>query len=370
VTATLTAASAQWASRPDDQRFLTLDDLAASVAARRDLSRARDLRLDHLTLDHDADNKLYLAGHNGARVQFTNWSFGQFASLMHTPGAYLRSLPAPLARLNLEYALEQTDAGRQDAKLLYRAPTAGEPDGEARALTSTSYGRIWDAQVVQAVQRINQDGRWHVPPPFNSKDFTVDKRSTTLYASDRDVFIFLVDEARPIEIDGQRYYRGFYCWNSEVGKATFGLASFLYSYVCANRIIWGARDVEELRIRHTSLAPDRFIEQARPALQAMSEASDRPIVEAIQKAKQTRVGKTVADVEKWLAGKGFGRFEAKVAINMAERGGDTGSSGDPTNVWDLVQGGTAAARAIGHTDSRLEAERKWSALLRQSGAAS
>jgi len=79
------------------------------------------------------------------------------------------------------------------------------------------------------------------------------KRATTLYASDCDVFIFLVNEARPIDVDGQTYFRGFYTWNSEVGKATFGRASFLYSYVCANRIIWGARDVEELRIRHTHL---------------------------------------------------------------------------------------------------------------------
>jgi len=220
------------------------------------------------------------------------------------------------------------------------------------------------AQVVAAVQRINQDNRWHVP--LKAYDGQNSKQATTLYTSDRDVFVFLVDEARPIELDGQTYFRGFYIWNSEVGKAAFGLASFLYSYVCANRIIWGARDVEELRIRHTSLAPDRFVEQAQPALVAMSEASPQPIVEAIQKAKTTRVGKTVADVEAWLAGKGFGRTESKLAINLAQRGGDTGSSGDPTNVWDLVQGGTAAARAIGHTDSRLESERKWSSLLRAS----
>src|SRR5712691_13529720 len=86
-----------------------------------------------------------------------------------------------------------------------------------------------------------------------------------------------------------------------------------------------------LRIRHSSLAPDRFVEQAQPALVAMSEASPQPIVEAIQKAKATRVGKTVADVEAWLAGKGFGRAESKLAITLAQRGGETGSSGDPTN---------------------------------------
>jgi hypothetical protein len=47
-------------------------------------------------------------------------------------------------------------------------------------------------------------------------------------------------------------------------------------------------------MRHTSLAPDRFVEQAQPALVAMSEASPQPILEAIWTAKATRVGKTVA----------------------------------------------------------------------------
>ena len=176
--------------------------------------------------------------------------------------------------------------------------------------------------------------------------------------------MFLVDEARPVDVDGQTYFRGFVTWNSEVGKSAFGLQTFLYSYVCANRIIWGAGDVDELRIRHTSLAPDRFVEQAQPALVAMSEASPQPIIEAIRKARDTRVGKTVADVEAWLTRKGFGRAESKLAITLAARADDTGSSGDPTILWDVVQGGTAAARAIGHTDSRLDTERRWSDLLR------
>jgi hypothetical protein len=374
-TTNLSAASNQWATRPDDQRFVSLEDLHEAVQSTRDHSRSRDLRLDHLRVEYDDGNELYLAGHNGNSVGFTHWSFGQLAKIAQAPASYLRALPAPIARINLAYGLEMSEAGKEEAKLLYSVPQEGAQAGQARAFTSTHYGRIWDVQVVEAVQHMNDDNRWSVPTPFKSADgghfdpnFRVDKRSTTLYASDRDVFIFLVDETRPIEVEGQRYFRGFYTWNSEVGKATFGLASFLYSYVCANRIIWGATQVEELRIRHTAFAPDRFIEQARPALTAMSEASSRPIEEAIRKAKATRVGKTVADVEKWLAGKkfngvGFGRAEIKVALNLAERADDSGSSGDPTNLWDVVQGGTAAARGITHTDDRIDTEKRWSALL-------
>ena len=60
----------------------------------------------------------------------------------------------------------------------------------------------------------------------------VTKDTTTLYASDRDVFLFLVDDMNPIEAgtlpDGSPdlFFRGFYCWNSEVGAKTLGIASF------------------------------------------------------------------------------------------------------------------------------------------------
>ena len=274
MTATLDAASRQWASRPDDQRFLTLEDLAASVGARRELSRASDVRLDSLALSHDADGDLLLTSPDGQHIAFTNWSFGQLASLIGAPASYLRKLPAPLARVNLEWGLEGSDAGREQANMLYQPPTESATDGQVRAFTSTTYGRIWDVDVVRAVQKINQDNRWHVP--LKAYDGQNSKRATTLYWSDRDVFIFLVDEARPIDVDGQSYFRGFYTWNSEVGKATFGLATFLYSYVCANRIIWGARDVEELRIRHTHLAPDLRSRLSRRSTKRRRRASVGP----------------------------------------------------------------------------------------------
>jgi hypothetical protein len=113
MTATLNAASRQWASRPDDQRFLTLEDLVASVGARRELSRASDVRLDSLALSHDADGDSLPTCPNGQHIAFTNWSFGQLASLVGAPASYLRKLPAPLARLNLEWGLEGSDDGRE-----------------------------------------------------------------------------------------------------------------------------------------------------------------------------------------------------------------------------------------------------------------
>jgi hypothetical protein len=114
---------------------------------------------------------------------------------------------------------------------------------------------------------VNTDGRWVIPAAsYTTKN---PKRATTLYASDRDVFIFLVDPKNPVEVNGEQLFRGFMTWNSEVGSAVFGLTTFLYRYVCDNRIIWGATDVQELRIRHTGGAPERFAYEGEKYLTSM-----------------------------------------------------------------------------------------------------
>jgi hypothetical protein len=355
------AASAQWASRPDDQRFDSLDALQDATNYSREMSTSAVMSTRSLEAGV-VDDEIVVRGVGADPLKLTHYSFGQMAARTKTPASYLRELPAPMAADLLEFGMKfRGDV--EDRKFLYTPEVM-------RATTGPNYGRIWDSQIVAAVRQMNERSGniWTVPSEFNrTEGFTVTKANTTLYASDHDMFAFLVDETRPIDIDGQTYFRGFYTWNSEVGDRTFGLNSFIYSYVCCNRIIWGARDIEELRIRHTSLAPDRFIEEAQPALKALAEGSPEPIVTAIKSAKETYVGKTVSDVEKWLARKGFGTFESKVAMQLAAQGGDTGSSGNPSNLWDLINGGTAAARSVGHQDARLDAEKRWSGLLSYAG---
>ena len=78
-----------------------------------------------------------------------------------------------------------------------------------RRITGPNYGRIYDHELVAAVQRIAGDGvgdtRWKVPGVLDwstgvyNPCVDVTKDTTTLYASDRDVFLFLVDDLNPIE---------------------------------------------------------------------------------------------------------------------------------------------------------------------------
>lgn len=111
-----------------------------------------------------------------------------------------------------------------------------------------------------------------------SPRLNVTKETTTLYASDRDVFLFLVDDLNPIEAgllpDGtpDLYFRGFYCRNSEVGAKTLGIASFYLRAVCQNPNLWGVEDFQKVKIRHSKYATSRFAHEAAPALSRFAES--------------------------------------------------------------------------------------------------
>lgn len=137
----LDTVSNQWASRPDDQRFLDLESLQASVDARRSMSRQRVVRLNQLEAVN-VDNSVALQGFNGHAAAMTHWSFSQLSSLVKAPAAYLRSLHPSLAAANLDYGLHFSDDARDDTKLLYAEDGSV---GELRAATGPKYGRIWDS---------------------------------------------------------------------------------------------------------------------------------------------------------------------------------------------------------------------------------
>ena len=217
--------SSEWFSRPDDERFLSLGDLARSVRGRSDRSRTRvvETALIHVEANRNDPERLALMLPGAeAPVTPTHWSFGQLASQVGAPAAYLRQLPAPLAAINLQYGLTSNRA--EQIKTL-------ETDNgrlELRAVTGPDYGRIYDHELVEAVQKIAGNGtgdtRWKVPGVLDwstgvyNPNVDISKDTTTLYASDRDVFLFLVDDLNPIEAgrlpDGSPdlYFRGFYCF--------------------------------------------------------------------------------------------------------------------------------------------------------------
>jgi hypothetical protein len=230
--------SSEWFSRPADERYLSLADLYAAVHGRAERSGTRIVESKAVRVEASREDgeglSLVLPGRPEPLAP-THWSFGQLAGLVGAPAAYLRQLPAALAGINLQYGL--TTHRAEQVKSL--ETNTGRL--ELRAMTGPEYGRIYDHELVSAVMSIAGNGtgdtRWKVPGVLDwstgrhNPFVDVTKDTTTLYASDRDVFLFLVDDTHPIEagrlVDGSPdlYFRGFYCWNSEVGSKTLGIAS-------------------------------------------------------------------------------------------------------------------------------------------------
>ena len=273
----LMQAHRQWMSRAPDERFTSLIDMQAFKRRVRDNSRSHVLssRKVNLLPVEDDPRALQVLGGAFPAAAPTHWSFGQLCSLAspgNSPASYFRetNMPAPMIADCLNYNLRFT-RGVEDIGVLV---TTNEDDSvnELRSVNGPNYGRIYDADVVDTLVEKFGDGvsgQWRVPGEFGSH-VTVTKDNTTLYASDRDMFVFLADEENRIELPNRRagrsgsFARGFFVWNSEVGKTTLGAGFFLFDYVCCNRIIWGADQYTEVRIRHTKGAPDRWLEEVTP----------------------------------------------------------------------------------------------------------
>lgn len=359
--------SSQWFSRPHDQRFLNLNDLADHVRARSDsaLQNIIDVKDIRVNASMDDPEKLMLA-FNDTEVAPTNWSFGQLSSLSGAPAGYLRKLPSAIAGINLQYGLQNLRT--ENAKLYYN-------ENQLLAATGVEYGRVHDHELVSAVQRIAGNGvsdtRWKIPGAIDWTNGTynpfVDPTldTTTLYASDRDVFMFLVDDTHPIDIgklpngDPDLVFRGFYVWNSEVGSKTLGISTFLLRGVCQNRNIWGQQDKQSMTIRHSKNAPQRFAAEVGPALVEYSNQSELGILVDINKAREAIVATTDDDRVEFLGKNGFSAKQAKKIIDTVIQEEDT----KPRSVWDFVQGITAVARTIKNTDDRLDLERAAGKLM-------
>ena len=364
--------SSEWFSRPDDERYLSLTDLHASVRRRADQATTRIVESRSVRVEarsEDPEMLTLIAPGDDTPIAPTNWSFGQLASLVGAPASYLRTLPAALAGINMQHGLL---AHRGEQVKLLQTDTGRT---ELRAVTGPDYGRIWDHELVSAVMRIAGNGtgdtRWKVPGVLDwgsmvyNPHVDVSSETTTLYASDRDVFLFLVDDTHPIEAgklpngEPDLFFRGFYAWNSEVGAKTLGIATFYLRAVCQNRNLWGVENFEEINIRHSKFAANRFAHEAAPALAHFADSSPRSFVDGIKQARERIVARKDEDREDFLRKRGFSKAETGkiIASVLAEEGRP------PESLYDFVQGITAHARSKTNQDARLEIEGKARKIL-------
>ena len=363
---TLTQASRQWASRPADERFTSLLAMRDSMEqakrnSRQTVSASRWLAACPVG---DSHGEIEIIGRGGGRAAPSHWAFGQLAALAEAPAGYLRTMPSEIVADCINYGLQYKRQVEDVGVLLTRSRSG---DVAMRAATGPRYGRIWNLDICQGlVDRFGDGltGDFRVPGEFGQR-VDVTQANTTLFAGDRDMFVFLADEVNRVDlpvVPGQAspgrerrgLARGFFCWNSEVGSATLGIATFLFDYVCCNRMVWGATRYRKITLRHTPKAPVRWLDEVAPALAAYREDSTKSIVECVTAAQRARID----NVDDFLAKRFGAKMPAKLQdISVAEEGKPI------ETIWDAVTAATAYARGIQWQDERVGLETKAGQLL-------
>lgn len=348
-------AHTQWLNRPADERYSSVDDLYKAVSLRKSRSVQTIAAINGLRVE-SSNSALML---NGAKppIYFTHSGFSQLCSRIGAPASYLRSLAPSLAKECLQYGL-QISAERCNMLIRVESSSQGSAfEKYAAAFTGPAYGRIWDADVIENLVHGVQNTSWHVPPARSAHGSV----NSGLYASDHDMFAFMVNDEKPVEIGNAKLGKGFFCWNSETGTSTFGLTTFLYNYVCGNHIVWDVDEVKQLTIYHRSHALQKFYSAAMPALETFLEnkVAAESVKDTIGRSMSYRIAPNLEKTLDWFGSRPFTRREISSAWESGLSQGE-----DVTTLWGMIQGLTAVARDYPFADKRVDLERRAGSLLK------
>jgi hypothetical protein len=353
-------ANQQWASRPADERFPSLDALYKATKAYA--STAVEAHVDFSSLRAEAQGgEVVLVGKENQPAKLTNWSFGQLAARAGAPANYLSTLPATLAVQNLNHGLKQraTEGQGSDGANLLLHRNGGML---CRAITTQQYERIWNWEVAERLLELQDQGWEPARPDFNKSadDFP------SLYASDHDMFAFirLANQTVQQPTDGSLppMYKGLIYWNGEVGERKIGAMKFLYNSMCGNHIIWGASEVVEFSARHVGNVANK-LRDFEIEIKKYAEESTSDVEAMITKAHRQVIASTKEEVLDFLFGKrtvGLTRKTLEAAYDAVIPEQD----GDPKTVWGMVQGLTRHSQTVPYADKRQDLDKASARIMR------
>ena len=125
----------EWASRPPDDRYASVDALHQAACARRDRTEAHTIETGDFRTTALADDALTFETSNRAAT-LTHWSFGQLATIAGAPPNYLRALPASIAADALNHGI------RRQSRTQHQLLIDRDDPWTVRAITSPRYARV------------------------------------------------------------------------------------------------------------------------------------------------------------------------------------------------------------------------------------
>ncbi len=347
----------EWASRPPDERF-------ASVQTLYDAACARRARIEERTIDtgefrtEAVDDGLAFCETSGRTATLTHWSFGQLASIAGAPPNYLRTLPAAIASDAINFGLRKVTRGQ------HQLFVEGTDPWTVHAITSPRYARVHHDELVSRVLELMvAHPAWHLPLGYKDGNFGAEKVPSGAYLGDRDMFLFLVDGNRDLDDPTDRshagLFRGFILRNSDVGATALLLDLILFRAVCGNHIIHGLQHVATFRRRHVGTSIQEAwaisLEDVRNSLEADT-AAERAAILRSTKLELGDSRDTVIDTV--LKRSEISRKQAADAYTLADQ-----FEKNPRSVWGYVQGLTRLSQRTPWQDGRFALDRAASRLL-------
>lgn len=376
----LLAASSQWASRPADERFWTLADMRAACSDSRNGCRTATVPFRRMQATVTPGDEVGIIGPTGVPARFTNYAFGQFCTSVGAPASYLREFPASMAADCLNLGIRKHADGSDRELLLHQNGGL-----TVRASLSEKYDRVWDDDVCAMLQGLTG---WRAPAGRHmghgsSREATADDilpgqinisvgdaiGPSGLYASDHDMFAFLVAPDRVISDGaGGSLMRGIFVRNSEVGDSSLSVTFFLMQAVCGNHIVWNATGVHEIKVRHLGAGTMRrafrgFETELRRYHDAAPE-EEKMIVAARSLVLGNTKEEVMAAVLKYAKSHSLALSKPLVseALDVAEAHVDW--YGNPRTLWATVAGITHASQQSGFADKRTDTDKLAGKLLR------
>src|SRR2546425_912575 len=239
----------EWAMRPPDEWFASVQAFYEVARARRDRTEERAIDAVDLRTEAVASDALALQKTWDRQPALTNWSFEQLATIAGAPPKYLRTLPAAIASAAINHGLERQRREQQQLFVDQAAPWT------VHAITSPRYARVHhDELAARVLDLMARHPTWQQPLGYKDGVYGAERVPSGAYLGDRDMFLFLVDGNRNLDDPTDRshagMFRGFILRNSDVGAAALTLDLFLFRAVCANHLIWGFTHVAGFRRRH------------------------------------------------------------------------------------------------------------------------
>jgi hypothetical protein len=355
----------QWATRPNDERYSTLDAMHAYLSAEAQACRTITADTDMLRVIPLESNDLGLVGKSGNAATLTNWSMNQICATAKSPSDYLRRLPATLAADCLNHGLQQQPRASHQL-YLRQVPANGEPAHlELKALTSPGYSRVLSAHVVDRLRTLQQyNPDWKAPLVYDRGDFRGARTPVVGYAGDRDAYVCLQNESAhitdPANPSGDGLTRFVLLVNSEVGARKLDVTIGLCERICGNFIIWNAKTVAVFRMRHFGERIKR--EWQRGIGTVFSDYARMSATEqtaALNHAHTHQLGPKKDDVIDLLFRKEIAtKQQLTDAYDLAEK-----YDRNPRTSWGMVHGLTRLSQQSPYADERVDLDRAASRVL-------